>query len=82
MPLKDLDLVTVRVLNEEEARDHFTVRSEVDQLAWIETCLGQTGVFGIHVVDAEGDVAVSVAQIVGLVSLLKVRPKARYFSNN
>ena len=66
MPLEHLDLVAVGVGDEEEAREQRAVPVELDELARGEARGLEARVLGVEVVDHEGEVAVAVAQRVGL----------------
>src|SRR6056297_2731987 len=68
-PLKHLDLVAVRVGDEEELGDDrraLAAGRELDDLAGREAGLGEAGVLGLEVVDREGEMAIAVAEVVGL----------------
>ena len=64
--LEHLDLVSVRVGDEEEAREQRAVAVELDDLARRQPGRLEAGVLGVEVVDDEGDVAVAVAERIGL----------------
>ena len=66
MTLEHLDLVAVRVGDEEEAREQRAVAVELDDPARGEAGGLEAGVLGVEIVDDEGDVAVAVAEVVGL----------------
>src|SRR3954467_781185 len=66
VPLQDLDLVAVRILNEEEPRHQPAVAVKLLDRLRGDAGLGQAPVVAIEVVHAEGDVPVAVAVRVGL----------------
>src|SRR4051794_23722584 len=73
VPLQDLDLVAVRVLDEEEPRHQPAVAVELLDRLRGDAGLGQAPVLAVEVVHAEGDVAVAVAVRVGLGAALVQR---------
>jgi hypothetical protein len=64
--LQDLDLVAVRIGNEKEARDAVSCRGEVDQFARGKPFGFEAGVFGVEILDGDGQVAIAVAEVIGL----------------
>src|SRR5580693_210687 len=68
--LQHLDLVAVRVFDEEKARDLLSVVIEFDNLARLEALSLETTMLRVEILDHEGDVAVAVAKIVGLGAIL------------
>src|SRR3954453_12808943 len=66
VPLQDLDLVAVRILNEEEPRHQPAVAVELLDRLRGDAGLGQAPVLAVEVVHAEGDMPVAVAMRVGL----------------
>src|SRR3954453_14233062 len=66
VPLQNLDLVAVRVLDEEEPRHQATVAVKLLDRLRGDSGLGQAPVLAVDIVHAEGHVPVSVAVGVGL----------------
>src|SRR5579871_4028052 len=64
--LQHLDLVAVRILDEEKASDVLSVAVELDDLARVEALSLEAAMLGVQIVDDEGDMAVAVAERVGL----------------
>src|SRR5689334_24232193 len=64
--LNDLDLVAVRVGDEEEARDRLAILPEVQQRTGRQFLALETIMLGVDVVDDDGKVAKSVAERIGL----------------
>jgi hypothetical protein len=70
MALQHLYLVPIRVCDKEEPRDHFAAGGEAHQFARGQACCGKSGMLCIDIVDAKGDVAVAVTQVIGLAPAL------------
>src|SRR3954453_14034187 len=73
VPLQDLDLVPVGILDEEEARHQPAVAVELLDRLRVDARPLEPDVLGAQVVDAESHVAVTVAQAVGLIPALVQR---------
>ena len=70
MALQHLDLVAVRVLDEEEPRHQRAVAVELLDVGGFEPLLLEPPVLGVEVGDRERDVAVAVAVLIGLLAAL------------
>ncbi len=70
MFLNDLDLIAVRILDEEKTRKPGSIVLEIHELARGETGLLKPGMFGIDIVHDEGGMAVAVAKLVSLLTIL------------
>src|SRR6056297_769775 len=64
--LQHLDLVAVRVGHEEELADKLAVGGEFHDLAGAEALGGEARVLGVEVLDQHGEVAVAIAEVIGL----------------
>src|SRR5271163_2344843 len=62
--LQHLDFVTVRIFDEEEARDLLSVLVKLGDLARLESLGLETAVLRVEILDHEGDMPVAVAKIV------------------
>ena len=70
MSLQHLDLVAVGVLDEEEPRHQPAVAVELLDVRRVQPLLLEPSVLGVQVIHREGDVAVAVAMLIGLVAPL------------
>ncbi len=70
MPLQHFDLVSVRILNEEEPRQQGSIPLEFDNFSWRKSGSFEPGVLSIQVVDTKRDVPIAVAKIVRLRTIL------------
>src|ERR1700760_2287688 len=70
MPLQNLDLVSVRILDEEEPREQLAVAVELDNVARRKSRGGEPRVFALDVVDRDGHMSVAVANLIGRVATL------------
>src|SRR5690606_28996007 len=59
--LQNLDLVPVRIGNEEEAGNDLSGRREINQLARIEALGSHARMFRVHVFNRDGEMAIAVA---------------------
>jgi hypothetical protein len=66
MPLQDLDLVAVRILDEEEPGHQGAVAEELLDVERLQTLVLEAGMLGIEIVDREGDMAVAGAMLLRL----------------
>ena len=60
MPLQHLDLVSIRILNEEKPRQQTAIAFELDDLAGFEAGFREAGMLCIEIVRAERDMAVAI----------------------
>jgi hypothetical protein len=68
--LQNLDLVAVRVLNEEEPRHQHAIAVELDDIAGLQPGGFEPRMFGVQIIHREGDMAIAVAEVIGLGSAL------------
>ena len=78
MPLQHLDFVAVRIFDEEKARDQFAVILELNDLARFEPFGFEAAMLLVQILDNEGDVAVAIAKVVGLVRSLLIVSSTSY----
>src|SRR5262245_41007057 len=64
-PLQNLDLVAVRILDEEKSGEQAAVPVEFDDLARLEPRGLKARVLAVEIIDADGHMAVAVPQLVG-----------------
>src|ERR1700722_2364601 len=60
MPLQHLDLVSVRILDEEKPREQPALAIELNDLAWRKSRLSKARMLAFNVVDREGDMTVAI----------------------
>ena len=66
VPLQHLDLVAVGIGDEEEPRQQRAVAVELDDLARRQPGRLEAACSAVEIVDREGEVAVAVAELIGL----------------
>jgi hypothetical protein len=67
--LKHFDLVAVWICHKEKPANQFSGGRKFDQFSWCKTFSLETRVLGIEIIDANGEVAITIAQIVRLGSV-------------
>jgi hypothetical protein len=69
-PLQDLDLVAVRILDEEKPRDQRPVALELDNVARRKPERADAVMLGVEIGDRDREMAVAVAELIGLLAPL------------
>lgn len=67
--LDHLDLVAVGIGDEEEARQRRAIMPEVAQRSWRKLVALEAGMFGVDVIDDDGEMAISVTEHIRLVAV-------------
>ena len=65
-----LDLVAVRIGDEEKPCDDLARRCKFDQFSWVEAGRLKTGMLGIQIFDRYSEMTVAIAQVIGVCLIL------------